>query len=223
MDKGVNLYAYNIFSGKREWEWHHNGKVNKSIHSMWLKGNILVMDIGPGIIALNLDTKAVLWEVLHEESGHTYGTPFSLQGNFAYKYLQKGDFNYPSSSIYVRYDILTGKEETIFTVFRDSIWSPQLSGLALYKDINSDDTLAVVVVGWGNINKPPQDSPTDLRLYNLKTKKLVWEIKKFCKIGTGLNYKPVIYGNDVIIQVTGAYIASIFLQVKSIGGQSFLN
>ncbi|MFZ1559180.1 MAG: PQQ-binding-like beta-propeller repeat protein [Saprospiraceae bacterium] len=198
-DPGLVLYAFDINTGEKVWEWHHSGKVKDYIRKMRIKDNVLVMDTGPGLMAIDLDTRAILWETNHYETVSGYGVPLNIIGDYAYKYLSKGNFNYPDEAFLLRFKVNTGAVDTVYSVPEEGVWAPQLSGPAIWVDPMSKDSIIVFVNSRGNINKSPQDSPTDLYAVNLRTKKLVWKQTSFCEVSTSMNYQPVIYGDDVLV------------------------
>ena len=190
------IYAFDTKTGERKWSLKQSGRYNEPTWNMVGKDNVLILSDAKGIAAYDLDTKSLLWEDIHNdknELGKVGQLP--IYNGFVYKGISIGSF-YGSGKM-VRYNIKTGQKEELVNVPLEGIWSPHLSCPAFWVD-NNQDTIMMFINGKSNVDKSPQESPTDLWAVNLRTNKIMWKIENVVNIGTCLGSSPVVYNDDLI-------------------------
>ena len=190
------IYAYDIKTGSKKWKIKQSGNYQEPGYNITGKDHVLIMSDATGIAAFDLEKKQLIWEDLHNDKNE-FGLVGQLPilGNFVYKGITEGSFYGPAKMI--RYELMTGKKETLVDVPIDGIWSHTISPPAFWTDTNND-TIMIIINGKSNIDYSPQNSPTDLWAVNLSTKKVVWKIDSIMAVRTNLGSPPVIHQNSVI-------------------------
>jgi outer membrane protein assembly factor BamB len=195
-----SLTAYNKITGKKEWYWRHPLKWQRGIDEFEIKGDIGVFSTVWGVYGMNLRNKRILWEIDFTRDKKVFGqSHIQILGNYVYTPISFGTFKSPDSLLLERVHLETGERETVYTFYKDGIWSPSVSKPVIYHNPNTQESLMIIIRQDNNDHYGPQDSPTHLVAINLRTKKLVWQKENFCEVGTQLGHSPVIYGKNVLV------------------------
>jgi outer membrane protein assembly factor BamB len=190
-----SLFAFDGKSGKLNWKWKQSGRFQYPANRIAGKNEIIVGSSAKGIYAFDLLAQDLLWEDINEDYGEVGGNVLLVKDHYVYTSTHKQNF-YGPVSIH-RFDINTGKKETLVTVPIEGKWSPSVSPPAFWKNAQGDDIM-IFINGKSNVDASPQESPTDLWAYNLTQKSLMWKIENVMEVPTGLLTPPVIYNNTVL-------------------------
>lgn len=195
-----SLTAYNKTTGEKEWYWRHPFKWQRGIDEFEIKDDIAVFSTVWGVYGFNLRYKKLLWELDFTRDKNVFGqSPIEILGNYVYTSVNYGEFKSPDSLLLERVHLETGERETLYAFHKDGIWSPSVSKPVIYHNPDTQESLLIIIRQENNVHYGPQESPTHLLAINLKTRKLVWEKKNFCEVGTQLAHSPVIYGKSVLV------------------------
>ena len=195
-----SLTAYNKVTGEKAWYWRHPFKWQKGIDEFEIKGDIAVFSTVWGVYGFNLRSKRILWELDFTRDKRVFGqSPIDIIGNYVYTSVNYGAFKSPDSLQLERIHLENGERETVYTFYKDDIWSPSVSKPVVYHNPETHESLLIIIRQDNHENYGPQESPTHLLAIDLRSRKLVWERKKFCEVGTQLGHSPVIYGKNVLV------------------------
>lgn len=189
------LYAFDAKTGEKRWAWKQSGRMQFPVDYVIGQKNILIASNQKGIIAFDTNTQQLLWEDIYNDYNQVGNNTLVIFDNFVYTKNNLGDY-YGDASI-IRYNLQTGHREVVWNVPKEGIWSPAISPPTFWVDEKSD-TIMIFVNGKSNVDKSPQESPTDLWAVNLSTKTINWKIENVMKIPTNLLNPPVIYKDNVI-------------------------
>jgi outer membrane protein assembly factor BamB len=171
--------------------------------SRYLKGNIILLNTLREFIALDLDTRQVLWQENFRNQGFNADNGMTVTDHDVYivwnTYKDWG--LYPKDSVVIfKYDIKSGFKEKIYGFgLEEGKWEPSLSEVCFWQDPVTKDSILLVNKNGSNARTTPQEQPTDFYAINIRTKKIMWRQEKYCPISSELTYSPVIYGDDVIV------------------------
>ncbi len=194
-----SLFAYNTKSGKLAWKWTQTGKYRQSGINLVGKDNVLILSDVKGIMAFDIETQQLMWEHIHTDPIKFLGNvgELPIYGDYVYKSLSFDNFYGPRCL--VRYHLISGKEEKIYTFQLEADGkSANLSPPAF--SINpAKDTIMFLVHGRTRVDLAPEESPTNLVAYNLSKRKIEWTLEEFTPWGTNTLYPPSVYNNTVMV------------------------
>lgn len=195
-----SLTAYNKITGKKEWYWKHPIKWQRGIDEFEIKGDFGVFSTVWGVYGMNLRNKKILWEIDFTRDKSIFGqSHIHILGNYVYTPVSYGPFKSPDSLLLERVHLESGERETVFTFYKEDIWSPSVSKPVIYHNPDTKESLMIIIRQENNDDYGPQTSPTHLIAINLRTKKVAWKKEHFCEVGTQLGHSPVIYGKNVLV------------------------
>jgi outer membrane protein assembly factor BamB len=201
LSKPAKILAWDTKTGEKAWEWELPTAVG--ISNMQLKGNIILLNTLREFIALDLDTRQVLWQENFRNQGFNADNGMTVTDHDVYivwnTYKDWG--LYPKDSVVIfKYDIKSGFKEKIYGFgLEEGKWEPSLSEVCFWQDPVTKDSILLVNKNGSNARTTPQEQPTDFYAINIRTKKIMWRQEKYCPISSELTYSPVIYGDDVIV------------------------
>ncbi len=200
IDKPSSLFAWDINTGSKVWELKLSNF--RFVVNMQIKSNILLVNTLREVLALDLDTRQVLWSENLSNQGFNADNGMTITDHDVYfVWNTYKDWNRPFGSVAIfKYDIRSGFKEKIFGFGLDEEgWEPSVSEVCFWQDPVSKDSILLVNKDGSNSHTSPQEQPTDFYAINIRTKKVLWHQKKYCLIATNQIYAPVVYGDDVIV------------------------
>jgi outer membrane protein assembly factor BamB len=198
----ATLYAWDTKTGEKVWEWSLSSALG--IENMQVKGNTILLNTLREFIALDLDTRQVLWQENFRNQGFNADNGMTVTDHDVYivwnTYKDWG--LYPKDSVAIfKYDIKTGNKEKIFGFgLEDGKWAASISEVCFWHDPITKDSILLFNKHGSNAQTSPQEQPTDFYAINIRTKKVLWRQEKYCPISSNMTYAPVVYGDDVIVE-----------------------
>jgi outer membrane protein assembly factor BamB len=190
------IFAFDTKTGQLKWKWTPGGRIQEPAKALAGKDHILVIHSHKGVIGFDIRTQSLLWEIVFADEGCVGGNGVFIYGDDVY--FTKHIYDKQGPETYYRANINTGEVQKICTVDIQDGWTPSLSPPAFWVDPESKDSLMVFLNGKSKSFHTPQESPTDLLVVNLRTKKVVLKVENCMEVPTNLGSPPVIFENSVI-------------------------
>ena len=208
------IMAFNKDNGEKDWEIVLDEIPGGKIYYMFLHENLLLARNGYSVFAIDLDTKALLWEENLKEIGMRLAT-MSLANNG--KLYLKADFSFgtPGQVLHIyEFDPYSGENRMVYGAAPDStgIYSSSPPAIWFDEDLNKE---ILIFNLYPDSWSPPEDGAQYLVGADPDTKEELWRIPIVEQFASGGGHPPVIIDNHAI---TGGWdmIFSIDLQTKSI-------
>jgi outer membrane protein assembly factor BamB len=199
--KPASLYAWDTKTGEKVWEWSLPTAVR--IENMQIKSNVILLNTLREFIALDLETRLVLWQENLRNQGFNADNGMTVTDKDVYvTWNTYKDWGlYPKDSVVIfKYDIKTGNKEKIYGFgLEEGKWAASLSKVCFWQDPITKDSILLVNKNGSNSHTIPQEQPTDFYAINIRSKKVIWRQEKYCPISSDLLFAPIVYGGDVLV------------------------
>ena len=210
-DAGFSVHFYNKVTGDIDWSFWHEGANDINVNSSLIVENVYFGINSKGIVAIDLNTKNMLWELDLRA--------LDIRGNSSVSFW-KG-YLYHSVDLYfkeenhthqlLKINIVNGEFEEIFKSELTDTFYEKLSPVTFYEDKKNGRDLMIANLypdaGWQGTNFAKQK----IWIYDLNTGKELMRTENFIENNSQSTLYPPIVHEDIVITTGDVSIFGIHL------------
>ena len=193
------ILAFNKITGKKDWEYIHQGLVNDEIKVSIIHENIYIAICKHGVVGIDLDTRESIWELDFYPLDYYKENSNSIYDNYLYLNIQIGGAGlYANSAAIIKINIFTGEHEKIFEIEKQGEDLTSFSPPTFWNDPNTNKVL-MILNEYPKSQLAPQEDEQNIIAIDLNTNKVVWRTDNFTEnFYSNSLHPPIIYNNIVI-------------------------
>ena len=198
-----SLTYFNKTTGEEFGSWSSQDGTHKKILGIDTDENNLFINSYDGILSIDPRTNNRNWEYLFKKEevwNYAYSTSngYLYQGN---KIESNGSsLPYSDSAHLVRYDLVSGDR----TIMHTSNKSSTLEDSPYYHppiDFVTEDSQNLLIFQLGFLSPlfNQRELTPHLIAIDADTKEIIWIDSSFCELGAGINFPPIVFGDNVLM------------------------
>jgi outer membrane protein assembly factor BamB len=187
------VLAFNKDTGEKEWEYVHEGAIKDEIDVSYVFEGIYVGMCSSGIVGIDLDTRATLWEINLYEMNMTRGYTFEMFDGHLYFYSVWGLGSSNQNTKLFQLDPYSGQIEVVFQTSNGTINPP-----IFYQ--NGDSETDIIFNEYPQENDLPEESVQNLVRLHLDTGREVWRNDSISQFyNSNVLHPAILYDNRIVI------------------------